>query len=148
MASLRDALAGRMQLLVLQLEQQGSLDFRFRDTIQLKEIQGPYFFANLLPNFLSDTCETLRDLTNLVGAESMNFQAVYQAAIKLKGATASLGVCRMARSCGDLHRAASNRIPIRCACAVNELRLEFTQIYNRLEEIAQLERRLVAIRGS
>ncbi|GAB2276869.1 hypothetical protein Dimus_011580 [Dionaea muscipula] len=143
--ALRAALIGRMQLIIMQLEQQGSLDFRFRDTIQLKEIQGPNFFANLLPTFLNDTRTALRDLTKLMEAEFLNFEAVDQVAIKLRGATASIGLCRMARSCGDLRNAAGNRIPAGCALAVNELKHEFSRIYQKLEEVGQLERRLVAV---
>ncbi|GMG99475.1 hypothetical protein Nepgr_001315 [Nepenthes gracilis] len=143
----KEALIERMQVIISELEEEGSLDENFRVAEDLKDVTGPYFFANLVPTFLTDTRITLRDLTRLLEEPSVDFGAVVQLAIKLRGATASIGTCSMARSCGNLRRAADNQTQERCMQALNEIKLEFSRIYDRLDEIVQIERRIVALGG-
>ncbi|KAK9735024.1 hypothetical protein RND81_04G178600 [Saponaria officinalis] len=118
-AGSKESLLRTMDAIITELEQEGLINKYFRLSSQLKEVNGPYFFANLLLTFISDTHNALMEIAKLLDEEFVNFDALDQIAIKLKGSA----------SC--------------CIQAKNEIQHEFGRIHARLDAITQLEQQLI-----
>ncbi|GAB4855057.1 hypothetical protein Ancab_023639 [Ancistrocladus abbreviatus] len=136
----RHALIEQMEAIISELEREGSLDHHFRTSIALTDVNGRWFFANLLPTFMADTRSALRELTRHLETvpELVDFEAVMKLGIKLRGATSSIGACRMAEGCYNLRGAAAAKSYERCTQLLNSIRHEFSTIYDRLDAIGQL----------
>ncbi|XP_056685014.1 uncharacterized protein [Spinacia oleracea] len=119
MAVSKEALIRTMNTIVSDLEQEGLIDNYFRMCEDLKDVNGPYYFANLLVTFIADTQNAILELTRLLEQTPVNYHDLDQLAIKLRGKTSW------------------------CISSMNEVRHEFERIHARLDAIVQLERDIV-----
>ncbi|KAK9735027.1 hypothetical protein RND81_04G178600 [Saponaria officinalis] len=101
-AGSKESLLRTMDAIITELEQEGLINKYFRLSSQLKEVNGPYFFANLLLTFISDTHNALMEIAKLLDEEFVNFDALDQIAIKLKGSASCIGLVCISRACANL----------------------------------------------
>ncbi|XP_056685013.1 uncharacterized protein [Spinacia oleracea] len=120
MAVSKEALIRTMNTIVSDLEQEGLIDNYFRMCEDLKDVNGPYYFANLLVTFIADTQNAILELTRLL-----------------------IGACALARAWLNLREGTQNENKARCISSMNEVRHEFERIHARLDAIVQLERDIV-----
>ncbi|XVF82796.1 hypothetical protein PTKIN_Ptkin16aG0078500 [Pterospermum kingtungense] len=90
--------------IIRSMEEEGMVDHLFSRIYNMKESNGPLFFASLLPTFCCDSMVTLRELTIALDQPVLNYHQLDQLCIKIKGSAASIGACRMALACSELRR--------------------------------------------
>ncbi|KAK8552709.1 hypothetical protein V6N12_041288 [Hibiscus sabdariffa] len=105
-SSSREDLENQLLDIVRSMEQEGMIDFHFRIVRGMKETNGPFFFASLLPTFCRDSTETLRELTAALGQTVLNYHDLVELSIKIRGSASCIGACRMADACNEVQRAA------------------------------------------
>ncbi|KAK9735014.1 hypothetical protein RND81_04G177800 [Saponaria officinalis] len=71
-AGSKESLLRTMDAIITELEQEGLINKYFRLSSQLKEVNGPYFFANLLLTFISDTHNALMEIAKLFCIQAKN----------------------------------------------------------------------------
>ncbi|XWS75280.1 hypothetical protein CRYUN_Cryun01aG0072800 [Craigia yunnanensis] len=126
-------------------EEQGLVDHRFAMAHSMKETNGPFFFAALLPTFCRDSTATLRELTVALGQPVLNYHELDELCIKIKGSASCIGACRMALACCELRRAVENRSSKEsCVTALNAMKQEFLLLQEKMDTLVQLERRIVS----
>ncbi|KAK8647353.1 hypothetical protein V6N13_121095 [Hibiscus sabdariffa] len=81
-SSSREDLENQLLDIVRSMEQEGMIDFHFRIVRGMKETNGPFFFASLLPTFCRDSTETLRELT----------AALYVVFLRFYGCNCAVGI--------------------------------------------------------
>ncbi|XP_024042237.1 uncharacterized protein LOC102613240 isoform X2 [Citrus sinensis] len=118
-----DKVALNRQLLdtITSMEVEGLVDSRFRMVYSLKEANGPFFFAELIPTFCSDAQTTIREMT-----------------------LAFIGAHQIALACGDLRHAIDDRSKERCTVAVDAIRHEFLKLHSKMDIVLQLERMIIS----
>ncbi|XP_021761326.1 uncharacterized protein LOC110726178 isoform X3 [Chenopodium quinoa] len=115
MSVLKEALTRSMNTIITELEQEGLIDNLMNMCYGLKDVNGPYYFANLLQTLIEDTQNAILELGRLLEQAPINFQDMDQIAIKLRGSTSW------------------------CLLSLNEIRYEFVRIHSRLDAIIQLQ---------
>ncbi|XP_056685015.1 uncharacterized protein [Spinacia oleracea] len=108
MAVSKEALIRTMNTIVSDLEQEGLIDNYFRMCEDLKDVNGPYYFANLLVTFIADTQNAILELTRLLEQTPVNYHDLDQLAIKLRGKTSCIGACALARAWLNLREGTQN----------------------------------------
>ncbi|GMN52701.1 hypothetical protein TIFTF001_021851 [Ficus carica] len=122
---------------------QGFLSYHFRMAQAVKKFDGSFAFLELIANFRVDCQSTFRILTQELDQPVISFQYMELQCLKLKGASSSLGIPRMALACGDLRQAICNNSKDECVLALNRVKHEFEGMQDKLDLICQLERRVV-----
>ncbi|KAK3228503.1 hypothetical protein Dsin_000384 [Dipteronia sinensis] len=140
----KEALVEQLFDIIHSMEEEGLVDFRFRMIYSLKEVSEPYYFAELLSTFCSDSRITIRDMTTQVLEQSINYYELEELCLKIKGGSSCLGVCRMADACGALGEAVDERSKQRCIGAVEAIKTEYLRVQDKLNNIVLLERRIVS----
>ncbi|CAK7325294.1 unnamed protein product [Dovyalis caffra] len=102
-----EALTDKLYDFIQSMEDEGIVDYHFKDCYSMKEANGPFLFIEILPTYISDSETTLAQMTNLLDEPIVNYNQLEQLCIKLQGGTACIGACRMAASCGLLRHAAA-----------------------------------------
>ncbi|XVE68632.1 hypothetical protein DITRI_Ditri09bG0084400 [Diplodiscus trichospermus] len=105
----REALNMQILDIIRSMEEEGLVDHRFALVHSMKETNGPFFLAALLPTFCRDSTATLTELTVALGQPVLNYHNLVELCIKIKGSASCIGACRMALACGELWQAAENR---------------------------------------
>uniref|UniRef100_A0A5B7AVM8 Histidine-containing phosphotransfer protein n=1 Tax=Davidia involucrata TaxID=16924 RepID=A0A5B7AVM8_DAVIN len=95
--------------LIKGLEQEGLVDDKFRLCHSLKEVSSPFFFAELIPTFLTDVRTVVRDMTITLDQSIMDYYVMYEYCIKLRGSATCIGACRMKIACSNLRQAIDNK---------------------------------------
>ncbi|XP_039071893.1 uncharacterized protein LOC120219111 [Hibiscus syriacus] len=121
------------------------VDFHFRMVHGMKETNGPYFFASLLPTFCRDSAETFRYLASALGQTVLNYHNLVELSIKIKGSASSIGACRMADACDAVQRAAERREDKESlVTALNAAKQVFVGVQEKMNTLVQLERRIIS----
>ncbi|KAJ6311392.1 hypothetical protein OIU77_013207 [Salix suchowensis] len=101
-----EALTEQLYDFIQSMEDDGIVDYHFKDRYNMKEANGPFLFIELIPTYISDSESTLEEMTTELDQPLVNFKHLEQLCTRLKGGTACIGACRVATSCGELRRAA------------------------------------------
>ncbi|KAJ4720623.1 putative Histidine-containing phosphotransfer protein [Melia azedarach] len=126
------------------MEEEGLVDSRFRMVYSLKEANGPFFIAELIPTFCNDAQTTIRQMTQTLELPVMNFHEMEELCMKIKGGTSCIGAHQMALACGDLRQAIDDKSKERCIVAVDALRHEYLKLQTKMDVLLQLERRIIS----
>ncbi|KAK9190285.1 hypothetical protein WN943_018889 [Citrus x changshan-huyou] len=135
-----DKVALNRQLLdtITSMEVEGLVDSRFRMVYSLKEANGPFFFAELIPTFCSDAQTTIREMTLALEQPVVNYHEMEELCMKIKGGTSCIGAHQIALACGDLRHAIDDRSKERCTVAVDAIRHEFLKLHSKMDIVLQL----------
>ncbi|XP_021761325.1 histidine-containing phosphotransfer protein 5-like isoform X2 [Chenopodium quinoa] len=145
MSVLKEALTRSMNTIITELEQEGLIDNLMNMCYGLKDVNGPYYFANLLQTLIEDTQNAILELGRLLEQAPINFQDMDQIAIKLRGSTSCVGICALAQKWLKFREGTQIFSKERCLLSLNEIRYEFVRIHSRLDAIIQLEREFVRL---
>nr|XP_009780194.1 PREDICTED: histidine-containing phosphotransfer protein 1-like isoform X3 [Nicotiana sylvestris] len=107
------------------LEDEGLVDSYFQICYSLKEDNGPYFFLELIPSFLSDARTVMRDM-----------------------AEALLGACKITNVCSDFSKAVNKKSKDECLRILRNINREYRDLQSKLESIMQLEKEIVSAESS
>ncbi|KAL6327274.1 hypothetical protein AAG906_017831 [Vitis piasezkii] len=140
MAANRQALNEQLQKIVDSLKEQGMLDKQFGLVHSLKESNSPFFLAEIIPMFCQNVQTILRDLTQTLDKEPVNYYDLEEYCIKLKGCTSSIGARRMALACVTLRQASENKNKDGCILALNGIKHEYYNLQSSLDSIVQVMR--------
>ncbi|XP_044462604.1 uncharacterized protein LOC123193611 isoform X2 [Mangifera indica] len=124
----------------------GLVNPRFRMIRTLKESNGPFFFAELIPTFCSDTRTTIRELIRILEKPVVDFHILEELCMKIKGASSCIGAHQIALASGDLFRAVTDKCKERCVVAVDAIKHEFMRLNERLDAVLQLEQKILSHR--
>ncbi|KAL4334906.1 hypothetical protein GQ457_07G019170 [Hibiscus cannabinus] len=141
----REDLENQLLDIVGSMEQEGMIDFHFRMVRGMKETNGPFFFASLLPTFCRDSTETLRELTAALGQTVLNYHDLVELSIKIRGSASCIGACRMADACNEVQRAAERgEDKESLLTALNAAKQVFSALQEKLGTLLQLEKRIIS----
>uniref|UniRef100_A0A5B7AW06 Histidine-containing phosphotransfer protein n=1 Tax=Davidia involucrata TaxID=16924 RepID=A0A5B7AW06_DAVIN len=130
--------------LIKGLEQEGLVDDKFRLCHSLKEVSSPFFFAELIPTFLTDVRTVVRDMTITLDQSIMDYYVMYEYCIKLRGSATCIGACRMKIACSNLRQAIDNKSKDGCLLALNDIKNEYCSLQSKWDTIVQLEKTIVS----
>ncbi|GMI90415.1 histidine-containing phosphotransmitter 1 [Hibiscus trionum] len=144
-SSSRDDLNNQVLHIIRSMQQEGMVDFRFGMVHGMKETNGPFFFASLLPTFCRDSTETFRELTAALGQTMLNYHDLVELCIKIKGSASCIGACHMADACNEVQRAAERgEDKESLLTALNAAKQVFSAVQEKMDILLQLERRIIS----
>ncbi|KAF9674977.1 hypothetical protein SADUNF_Sadunf10G0183800 [Salix dunnii] len=82
-----EALTEQLYDFIQSMEDDGIVDYHFKDCYSMKEANGPFLFIELLPTYISDSETTLEEMTTELDQPLVDFKHLEQLCIKLKGGT-------------------------------------------------------------
>lgn len=133
----------QVQDIIRSMEEEGMVDGLFGRIHELKESNGPLFFASLLPTFSRDSTVTLRDLTVSLDQPVLNYHLLNQLIIKIKGSACSIGASRFTLACSELGRVIETETSKeRHITALNAAKRELLLLQEKMNTIVQLEMRI------
>ncbi|KAH7547768.1 hypothetical protein ACOSP7_033006 [Xanthoceras sorbifolium] len=138
----KQALSQQLIEIIRSMEADGVMDHRFRQVYTLKEVNGPFFFADLVSTFCSDSQITIRDMSLVLENPIVNYYDLEELCMKIKGGSSCIGACQMAHACGALRQAVNEKSKERCAAAVEAIKIEYLRLEGRMSNVVQLERRI------
>ncbi|KAA8534533.1 hypothetical protein F0562_032050 [Nyssa sinensis] len=124
--------------LIKGLEQEGLVDDKFRLCHSLKEVSSPFFFAELIPTFLTDVRTVVRDMTMALDQSVVNYPDLYEHCIKLRGSATCIGACRLKMACSNLRQAIDNKSKVGCLLALNDIKHEYCSLQSKWDTVVQL----------
>ncbi|XP_019263055.1 PREDICTED: histidine-containing phosphotransfer protein 2-like [Nicotiana attenuata] len=130
------------------LEDEGLVDSYFQICYSLKEDNGPYFFLELIPSFLSDARTVMRDMAEALESPVVDFDVLIEHCIKLKGSSACLGACKITNVCSDFSKAVNKKSKDECLRLLRNINREYRDLQSKLESIMQLEKEIVSAERS
>ncbi|KAJ0102724.1 hypothetical protein Patl1_05922 [Pistacia atlantica] len=105
MADEKEVLNQQLLGIISSMEEQDLVNPRFRMVHSLKESNGPFFFAELIPTFCSDSRTTIREMIQILEKPVVDFHLLEELCMKIKGASACIGAQQISLASGDLFRA-------------------------------------------
>ncbi|KAG8651035.1 hypothetical protein MANES_07G089000v8, partial [Manihot esculenta] len=126
------------------MEQEGIVDHHFKIVRSLKEATSPFFFAELIPTYCSDARLIIKELTNSLGQNNIDYNQLDNLCLKLKGGTSCLGACRMANACAEFRHAIDEKSKDGCVTMLNTIKEEFLVLQDNLDNILELEKRIIS----
>ncbi|XP_075485061.1 histidine-containing phosphotransfer protein 1-like [Primulina tabacum] len=129
---------------IQRLENDGLVDYHFRECYLLKEDTDPTFFFELISNFSTEARNVVTKMGKTLNQSLVDFVEMMDCCMKLKGCAASIGACRISAVCSNLHQAVENNSKKECLQALNNIKHELKELRSRLNVVLEDEHKLIS----
>ncbi|XP_060184801.1 pseudo histidine-containing phosphotransfer protein 6-like [Lycium barbarum] len=144
----KSALIQQQRDRIKSLLDEGLVDCYFRQSYSLKEDVRPSFFLDLVPSFLCDARNVMREMATVLESPVVDFDVLNEHCIKLKGGSSCIGACKVVNVCYDFIRAIDKKSKDECLQAFRNFTREYHDLQSKLEGIMQLEREILSAESS
>ncbi|XP_073158935.1 histidine-containing phosphotransfer protein 2-like [Henckelia pumila] len=129
---------------IQRLENNGLIDYHFRECYLLKEDGGTRFFFDLISNFSTDVGKVVKQMGKTLNQPHVDLSEMNELCIKLKGSAACIGACRISAACSNLSHAIEKESKEGCLQVLNDIKHEYKNLQHRLSEILRVEQELIS----
>lgn len=140
MVNYTEELNRRLLAMISSMEEEGIVEEWLGNVRNLKEVEVPYYFIELIPKFLSDSSNTLKEMEAALAKTDLDFSHMFQLNMGLKGSSSCFGASSMATACQKLSQAIDEKSKKGCIIGFDVLKNEYTTLHQKLDAIVELER--------
>ncbi|KAI4386112.1 hypothetical protein MLD38_004073 [Melastoma candidum] len=137
------ALRTRLHNYIESLKEEGVLDSQYDHVKSLQPDDDPCFLVDIINNFCNDADHSIGELANVLSEPIVDYAKVMTLVCLLKGSSSSIGGCRMAVACRQLHDASVNGDLANCCMAYDKLVNEYYYLRDKLKTVHQMERTIM-----
>ncbi|XP_031395444.1 histidine-containing phosphotransfer protein 1-like [Punica granatum] len=130
------------------LRSQEILDSQFGQLQRLQDESSPNFVAEVLTLFFTDSKDLIKELSEALNQQNVDFKEVDSCVHQLKGSSASIGAQRLKKTCIDFSRFCNEKNRQACLKCLEQMREEFNLVRSKLNGLLQIEKQIVAAGGS
>ena len=130
------------------LYQEGFLDSQFAELQQLQDETNPDFVAEVVSLFFEDSERLLNELARALEQQFVDFKKIDSHVHQLKGSSSSIGAQRVKNACIACRDFCIEQNTEACIRCLQQVKLEYSLVKNRLETLLKLEQQVIAAGGS
>ncbi|CAA2991516.1 histidine-containing phosphotransfer protein 1-like [Olea europaea var. sylvestris] len=130
------------------LYREGFLDSQFTQLYQLQDESNPKFVVEVVSLFFDDSERLINDLSRALDEPNVDFKKIDAHVHQLKGSSSSIGAQRVKNSCISFRNSCEGQNTEGCLRCLQQVKQEYLLIKNKLEDLFQLEKQIVAAGGS
>ncbi|GMP60639.1 hypothetical protein CsSME_00023413 [Camellia sinensis var. sinensis] len=130
------------------LYNEGILDEQFTQLQQLQDESNPEFVVEVVSLFFEDSERLLNEVTTALDQQSVDFTKVDAHVHQLKGSSSSIGAQRVQKLCIFFRNYCEDHNIEECLKCLQQVRIEYTLVKNKLQTLFKLEQQILAAGGS
>ncbi|XP_042987517.1 histidine-containing phosphotransfer protein 1-like isoform X1 [Carya illinoinensis] len=136
------------------LFQEGFLDEQFNQLQQLQDESNPDFVVEVVSLFFEDSERLLNELAKALEQKTIDFRKVDAHVHQFKGSSSSIGAQRVQKVCIAFRNYCEEQNIEgvkpwhRCLKCLQQVKLEYSLVKNKLETLFKIEKQLIAAGGS
>ncbi|KAL3349498.1 hypothetical protein AABB24_022558 [Solanum stoloniferum] len=123
----------------------------YNEFIQLQQLQdesNPDFVVEVVSLFFEDSERLLNELAKTLNQTNVDFKKLDAHVHQLKGSSSSIGAQRVQRVCISFRNYCDDRNVEGCLKCLQQIKIEYTVVKNKLETLFKLEKQFVDAGGS
>ncbi|KAL3349497.1 hypothetical protein AABB24_022558 [Solanum stoloniferum] len=124
------------------------LDEQFIQLQQLQDESNPDFVVEVVSLFFEDSERLLNELAKTLNQTNVDFKKLDAHVHQLKGSSSSIGAQRVQRVCISFRNYCDDRNVEGCLKCLQQIKIEYTVVKNKLETLFKLEKQFVDAGGS
>ncbi|KAL3381802.1 hypothetical protein AABB24_001746 [Solanum stoloniferum] len=124
------------------------LDEQFIQLQQLQDESNPDFVVEVVSLFFEDSERLLNELAKALNQTNVDFKKLDAHVHQLKGSSSSIGAQRVQRVCISFRNYCDDRNVEGCLKCLQQVKIEYTLVKNKLETLFKLEKQFVDAGGS
>ncbi|KAG2695403.1 hypothetical protein I3843_07G012000 [Carya illinoinensis] len=130
------------------LFQEGFLDEQFNQLQQLQDESNPDFVVEVVSLFFEDSERLLNELAKALEQKTIDFRKVDAHVHQFKGSSSSIGAQRVQKVCIAFRNYCEEQNIEGCLKCLQQVKLEYSLVKNKLETLFKIEKQLIAAGGS
>ncbi|KAL9416440.1 hypothetical protein AB3S75_039603 [Citrus x aurantiifolia] len=130
---------------VRSLREQGILDHNFDTLSRIQNDQSPLFVTEVINLFTRDAENAITQARDSLQEPSVDYDKLIAAVHQLRGASSSIGGCRVALACRELRSAIDDKDKERCNEILQRIVEEYQTLHVNLAHIFNLGRQILAL---
>ncbi|ESR37538.1 Histidine-containing phosphotransfer protein 5 [Citrus sinensis] len=130
---------------VRSLREQGILDHNFDTLSRIQNDQSPLFVTEVINLFTRDAENAITQARDSLQEPSVDYDKLIAAVHQLRGASSSIGGCRVALACRELRSAIDDKDKERCNEILQRIVEEYQTLHVNLAHILNLGRQILAL---
>ncbi|KAH0731545.1 hypothetical protein KY289_002733 [Solanum tuberosum] len=124
------------------------LDEQFIQLQQLQDESNPDFVVEVISLFFEDSERLLNELAKALTQTNVDFKKLDAHVHQLKGSSSSIGAQRVQRVCISFRNYCDDRNVEGCLKCLQQVKIEYSLVKNKLETLFKLEKQFVDAGGS
>ncbi|KAK6804885.1 hypothetical protein RDI58_002669 [Solanum bulbocastanum] len=124
------------------------LDEQFIQLQQLQDESNPDFVVEVVSLFFEDSERLLNELAKTLNQTNVDFKKLDAHVHQLKGSSSSIGAQGVQRVCISFRNYCDDRNIEGCLKCLQQIKIEYTLVKNKLETLFKLEKQFVDAGGS
>ncbi|KAM1038850.1 hypothetical protein ACFX13_034203 [Malus domestica] len=124
------------------------LDEQFNQLQQLQDENNPDFVVEVVSLFFQDTERLVNELAKALDQQCVDYKFVDKSVHQLKGSSSSIGAQRVQRACISFRNFCDEQNVEWCIKCLQQVKHEYLLVKNKLENLFELQRQVVAAGGS
>ncbi|CAN1838184.1 Histidine-containing phosphotransfer protein 1 [Linum perenne] len=129
------------------LFQEGILDDQFTQLQSLQDDSNPDFVVEVVSLFFEDSERLINELAQSLEQTSIDFKKIDAHVHQLKGSSSSIGAQRVQKACVALRDHCEERNSEGCRKCLQQVKIEYVLVKNKLETLFKIERQVLAAGG-
>ncbi|CAN1196625.1 Histidine-containing phosphotransfer protein 1 [Linum perenne] len=129
------------------LFQEGILDDQFTQLQSLQDESNPDFVVEVVSLFFEDSERLINELAQSLEQTSIDFKKIDAHVHQLKGSSSSIGAQRVQKACVALRDHCEERNSEACRKCLQQVKIEYMLVKNKLETLFKIERQVLAAGG-